>query len=59
MRSMKRGKAVGKDGVAIEMLRTLDSFSTIKISIASKIYKSGDVSDDMCKSIFLIIPKKA
>ena len=42
------------------MLLALDSFSTKKItSIANEIYKSGEVSDDMCKSIFLIIPKKA
>ena len=42
MRRMKGGKAVGEDGVAIEMLRALDSFSTKKIkSIANKIYKSG------------------
>ena len=41
---MKGRKAFGEDGVAKEMLRTLQSFSTKNItSIANKIYKSGEV----------------
>ena len=58
MRRTKGGKAFGEDVVAKEMLCALDSFSARKISIANKIYNSGEVSDDMCKSIFPSIPKK-
>ena len=60
MRRMKGGKAVGEDGVAIEMLRALDRFSIEKItSIANGIYKRGEISEGMCRSFFITIPKKS
>lgn len=59
MGRMKGGKAMGEDGVAIEMFRALDRFSIEKITrIRNSIYKSGNVNEGMCRSVFLTLPKK-
>ena len=57
---MKAGKAVGEDGVAVEMIKAVGDFSIDKITnLANKIYERGKLCDNMCKAIFITIPKKA
>ena len=59
IRKMKTGKAIGEDGVAVEMIGALENFSIKKLTrIINKMYSSGEIGEDMCKSVFITIPKK-
>ena len=58
MKDMKRGKAVGSDGISVEMLRAIGDMAVEKITeIANKVYNSGQIPEQMCKSEFIAIPK--
>lgn len=58
IRQMKRGKAVGDDGVAVEMLEALGEFGVdVLTSLANKIYDREEIVDQMTKSTFITIPK--
>src|SRR5215469_16285813 len=58
MNKMKFGKAVGNDGIALEMLKVLGNFAVEKITtLANKIYESGELTSQMNKSVFIAIPK--
>ena len=58
MNKMKFGKAVGIDGIALEMLKALGNFAVEKITtLANKIYESGELTSHMSKSVFIAIPK--
>src|SRR5215469_12186722 len=58
MNKMKFGKAVGNDGIALEMLKALGNFAVEKITtLANKIYESGELTSHMSKSVFIAIPK--
>ena len=54
------GKALGEDEITIEMLQALDEIGIDKITeLFNKIYDTGYIPDDMKKSTFIPIPKKA
>src|SRR5215469_11626045 len=58
MNKMKFGKAVGNDGIALEMLKALGNFAVEKITnLANKIYESEELTSQMSKSVFIAIPK--
>ena len=58
MKNMKKGKAVGEDGVAIEMLEALGDYAKDIITrLANRIYENGDFTEQMCKSLFITLPK--
>ncbi|XP_014677047.1 PREDICTED: uncharacterized protein LOC106816918 [Priapulus caudatus] len=58
MKRMKAGKAVGVDGIAIEMLEALGDFAVDKITtLANSIYETGVIEEQMYKSIFIPIAK--
>src|SRR5215469_11545445 len=58
MNIMKFGKAVGNDGIALEMLKALGNFAVEKIIIlANKIYESGELASQISKSVFIAISK--
>ena len=58
MESMKSGKAVGGDGVAVEMLHALGDFAVEQLtSLFQKIYETGNIVDSMCESVFVALPK--
>src|SRR5215469_3339691 len=58
MNKIKFGKAVGKDGIALEMLKALGNFAVEKITtLASKIYESGELTSQISKSVFRSISK--
>src|SRR5215469_15322304 len=58
MNKMKFGKAVGNDGIALEMLKALGNFAVEKITtLANKIYESGELTSRMSKSVFIAISK--
>ena len=59
MKQMKKNKAVGNDEIAFEMIEALGSFGHDKITdIASFVYESENVPDEMIESIFIALPKK-
>ena len=56
---MKRNKAAGPDGVVIEMILTLEDFGIDKLTeILNEVYNSGEIPDDLSKSVFIALPKK-
>src|SRR5215469_5102748 len=58
MNKIKFGKAVGNDGIALEMLKALGNFAVEKITtLANKIYESRELTSHMSKSVFIAIPK--
>ena len=59
IKSIKCGKAPGNDKIRIEMIKALDECGIDLITkLANKIYETGNIPDEMKKSIFIPIPKK-
>ena len=57
---MKDGKALGPDGIAIEMIRALEELGINTLThLLNDIYNTGNIPDEMKKSIFIALPKKA
>lgn len=55
---MKRDKAAGPDEIVIEMLVALDEFDIDKITeLINKIY-SGDILENLSRSVFIVLLKK-
>lgn len=60
MSKMKRGKAVGGDEVTAEMIEALGDFGVDLVTdINNKIYNTGNLTTQMCESVFVVIPKIA
>ena len=58
--TLRPGKAPGEDEITTEMLQALDEIGIDKITeLCNKIYDTGYIPDDMRKSTFIPIPKKA
>ena len=56
--SMKKGKAVGEDGVALEMILALGEFGVDELTkLFNKIYASGKIIECMSESVFIALPK--
>ena len=59
IKNMRHGKAIGEDGIAIEMIKTLEEWGVkIVTELANSIYDSGQIPDAMSRSIFITLPKK-
>ena len=59
LRAMKRGKAVGNDQLAVELLMHLgDTGVDILERLFNEMYKDGDIVDELLESTFIPIPKK-
>ena len=55
----KTSKAAGPDEVVTEMLKALgDTGVNIVHSLVNKIYDSGEIPNEMLKSVFIALPKK-
>ena len=58
--TLRPGKAAGEDEITTEMLQASDEIGIDKITVlCNKIYDTGYIPDDMRKSTFIPIPKKA
>jgi len=60
MNRMKKGKAIGKDGIAVEMLESLgETGLEIIKDIATEIYNTGILPEQMLQTVMITIPKVA
>src|SRR5438132_191225 len=59
IKQMKRNKACGPDNIYAELLQATEEFRVDKITeIAYDMYNSGNIPEDLSKSIFIALPKK-
>src|SRR5438034_10993935 len=56
IKQMKRNKACGPDNIYAELLQATDEFSVDKITEIAN--NSGNIPEDLSKSIFIALPKK-
>ncbi|CAF2034053.1 unnamed protein product [Rotaria magnacalcarata] len=55
---MKTNKETGPDGISIEMIQCLDELGVdIMTKLINKIYDTGELPEDLTKSIFIALPK--
>ena len=60
MKKIKKGKALGPDSINIELLEAVEEFGVDQITkIFNNIYETGQIPEDLSKSIFIALPKKA
>ena len=60
MAKMKRNKAAGPDEIVIELVIALEDFGIEKVTeVNNKIYNTGEIPEDLSKSIFIALPKRA
>ena len=56
---MNKGKSAGPDGIVTEMIEALEDFGIEELTkIINKIYEEGNIPEELCKSIFIALPKK-
>ncbi|CAF5174075.1 unnamed protein product, partial [Rotaria magnacalcarata] len=59
IKSMKTNKATGPDGISTEMIQCLVELGVdIMTKLINKIYDTGELPEDLTKSIFIALPKK-
>ena len=60
IKSMKGNKATGPDGIFVEMIQSLHELGVDAITnLVNKIYITGEIPEDLTKSILIAIPKKS
>ena len=58
IKKMKFGKATGPDNIPIEIIVTLEDLGiNVVTKLLNSIYDSGEIPDDMLKSVFIALPK--
>ena len=56
---MKNNKATGPDEIAVQQIKSLGEFGIEKLTlILNEIYDSGEIPEDLSKSIFITLPEK-
>ena len=56
---MKRNKAAGPDDIVTEMIVALENFGIEKLTeVLNEVYDSGEIPEDLSKSVFIALPKK-
>ena len=60
MKKTKKGKAPVPNNITIELLEALEEFGVDQITkFLNNIYDTGEIPEDLSKSIFITLPKKA
>ena len=56
---MKRHRATWPDEIVTEMITSLEDYGVSKMTdIISGIYDTGEIPEDLCRSVFISLPKK-
>lgn len=59
LQQMRNGKATGPDEIPIEVIKALGESGIDALYILfNNIYNNGQIPEDMCKSVFIALPKK-
>ena len=59
LKKMKRHKAAGPDEIVTEMITSLGEYGVSKVTdIINEIYDTGEIAENLCRSIFIALPKK-
>jgi hypothetical protein len=60
IKSMKTNKATGPDEISVEMIQSLDELGVdVMTKLLNKIYDTGEIPEDLTKSIFIALAKKS
>ena len=60
IKSMKTNKATDPDGISVEMIQSLDELGVdVMTKLINKIYDTGEIPEELTKSIFIALPKKS
>ncbi|GFO44211.1 RNA-directed DNA polymerase from mobile element jockey-like [Plakobranchus ocellatus] len=58
IKKMKNGKATGPDNIPVEIIEALDNLGIdMTTKLRNAIYDSGTIPKDLCKSVFIVLPK--
>ena len=56
---MKKGKATGPDNISVELIEALDDLGIEKTTqLLNEIYDTGQLPQDISRSVFIALPKK-
>ena len=55
---MKRHNATGSDDIVTEMITPLKEYGVSKVTDINEIYHTGEIPEDLCRSIFIALPQK-
>ena len=59
LKKMKNGKASGPDNIPTEIITALEDLGIdMTTKLLNAIYDSGTIPEDLCKSVFIALPKK-
>ena len=59
IKKMKRDKTAGPDEIVTEMITSLEEYGVSKVTdIINEIYDTGEIPEDLCRSIFRTLLKK-
>ncbi|GFO39048.1 histone-lysine N-methyltransferase SETMAR [Plakobranchus ocellatus] len=55
---MKNGKATGPENIPVEIIKALDNKGIdLTTKLLNAIYNSGTIPEDLCKSVFILLPE--
>ncbi|GFO19395.1 RNA-directed DNA polymerase from mobile element jockey-like [Plakobranchus ocellatus] len=58
IKKMKNGKATGPDNIPVEIIKALNNLGIdLTTKLLNEIYDSGTIPEDLCKSVFIVLPK--
>ncbi|GFN88481.1 RNA-directed DNA polymerase from mobile element jockey-like [Plakobranchus ocellatus] len=58
IKKMKNGKATGPDNIPVQIIKALDNLGKVLTTkLLNAIYDSGTIPEDLCKSVFIVMPK--
>ncbi|GFO38846.1 endonuclease-reverse transcriptase [Plakobranchus ocellatus] len=58
VKKMKNGKATGPDNIPVEIIKALDNLGIdMTTRLLNAIYDSGPIPEDLCKSVFIVLPE--
>ncbi|GFO19544.1 endonuclease-reverse transcriptase [Plakobranchus ocellatus] len=58
IKKLENGKATGPDNIPVEIIKALDNLGIdLTTKLLNATYNSGTIPEDLCKSVFIVLPK--